>query len=80
MRTVVTFRRSLIRNWYIWDQRGVSAATSQRFLDRVTTPALMIWQTTRHLTAESRYPGKISTNKLMSLSAVHLAINDGRAG
>ena len=40
-----------------------AAATSRRFSPRVTTPALIVWQSTRHLVAESRYPGKINSNK-----------------
>ena len=39
------------------------AAASRGLSPRVTTPALIVWQSTRHLVAESRYPGKISNNK-----------------
>ena len=45
------------------------------------TAALILWQSTRHLDAESRYPGKITitVKKLLSLSTAHLAINDAQA-
>ena len=39
------------------------AATSRRLSPRVTTPVLIVWQSTRHLVAENRYPGKINNNK-----------------
>ena len=37
------------------------AATSRRLSPGLTTPVLIVWQSTRHLVAESRYPGKINT-------------------
>ena len=37
------------------------AAISRRLSPGVTTPALILWQSTRHRVAESRYPGKTKT-------------------
>ena len=43
-------------------KQGLSAATSHRISPRVTSPALVIWQSTRPLVAGSGCPGKINLN------------------
>ena len=45
------------------------AATSPGRSPRVATPALIVWQRTRHLVAESRYPGKINISPTRHLVA-----------
>ena len=55
-------------------------ATSRRLLPRVTTAVLIVWQSTRHLVAESRYPGKMNIMETMSLSTVHLTHYERWAG
>ena len=58
-----------------------SAATSPRLSPRVITAALIVWQSTRHLVAESIYPREIKNRTDVGvLSTVHLAAIDGRAG
>ena len=61
--TVVTLGRSLM--YYLSIQFGINEASLLRPAGdpRVTTPALILWQSTRHLVAENRYSGKVYTNK-----------------
>ena len=50
---------SQVESYTVWDQLRPPAATSRRLSPRVTASALVAWQSTRHLVAESKYPGKI---------------------
>ena len=61
MGAVVTKRRRLLRLYLGIDE--ASFCDQRRLSPRVTTPALIVSQWTRHLVAKSRYPGKINTNK-----------------